>query len=354
MKYLTLLFILYCGLAGAQAKESVFEQNPLIWQYTPDTLSAENDKDAALSPSAVEPLDTLAVKGDTLVVRLAEENGSLKPGARNMADDLSNAPSEVLHAISFAKVFWTLIILLIGYLFIRLLMTVLEAFAEKSAKARITIKSLIPIVRILLWSFILFAIVKGIYNPPMETLIALGASLAIAVGLAAQDLLRNVFGGIMLLFDRPFQVGDKIEIGKHYGEVLEIGLRATRLVTPDDSVVSVPNLELMNASVSNANSGELNCQVVAEIILPIDVDTRKVRKIATEAAQVSKFIYLNKPIVVLFFNEMHQRRSYLKMRLKAYVMDIRYEFQFKSDMTEIVIKELLSQNLINKDDLGYK
>jgi small-conductance mechanosensitive channel len=126
------------------------------------------------------------------------------------------------------------------------------------------------------------------------------------------------------------------------------------LVTPDDSVVSVPNLELMNASVSNANSGELNCQVVAEIILPIDVDTRKVRKIATEAAQVSKFIYLNKPIVVLFFNEMHQRRSYLKMRLKAYVMDIRYEFQFKSDMTEIVIKELLSQNLINKDDLGYK
>jgi MscS family membrane protein len=149
-------------------------------------------------------------------------------------------------------------------------------------------------------------------------------------------------------------VGDKIEIGKQYGEVLEIGLRATRLVTPDDSVVSVPNLELMNASVSNANSGELNCQVVAEIFLPIDVDTHKVRKIATEASQVSKFIYLNKPIVVLFFNEMHERRSYLKMRLKAYVMDIRYEFQFKSDMTEIVIKELLAQNLISKDDLGYK
>src|SRR5690606_33659118 len=143
---------------------------------------------AAILPVSVEQLDTLAAKSDTLVIRLAEEDDKLKAGAKGMADDLANAPSEVLHAISFGKIFWTLIILLIGYLFIRLLMTVLEAFAEKSAKARITIKSIIPIVRILLWAFILFAIVKGIYNPPIETLIALGASVAIAVGLAAQDL----------------------------------------------------------------------------------------------------------------------------------------------------------------------
>ncbi|WP_062126311.1 mechanosensitive ion channel family protein [Geofilum rubicundum] len=363
MKSLLFLLLLFCGLAGAQVGETDYERNPLIWHSQVDTLGvkavemAEDSEavDAAIpSPAVIEKNDSLGVKGDTLVVRLAEADSQLKSATRPTVDDMSNAPSDVLQVISFSKIFWTLVILLIAYLFIRLLMTVLEAFAEKSAKARITIKSLIPVVRILIWSFILFAIVKGIYNPPVETLLALGASVAIAVGLAAQDLLRNVFGGIMLLFDRPFKVGDKIQIGQHYGEVLEIGLRATRLVTPDDSVVSVPNLELMNASVSNANSGELNCQVVAEIILPIDVDTRKVRKIATEAAQVSKFIYLNKPIVVLFFNEMHERKSYLKMRLKAYVMDIRYEFQFKSDMTEIVLKELLEQGLINKDDLGYK
>ncbi len=155
----------------------------------------------------------------------------------------------------------------------------------------------------------------------------------------------------MLLFDRPFQVGDKIETGKYYGEVLEIGLRATRIVTPDDSVVSVPNLELMNTAVSNANSGELNCQVVAEIYLPIDVDTRKARKIAIESAQVSRYIYLEKPIVVVFFNEVKERRSYLKMRLKAYVMDIRYEFAFKSDMTEIVIRELLAEGVLKKEEV---
>lgn len=260
-------------------------------------------------------------------------------------------PAEVLDAISFSKIFWTIILLAIGYLFIKLLVKFLSIIAERSTKFRITIKSIIPIMRIVIWTIVIFAIIKGIYDPPMETLLAMGASVAIAVGLAAQDLLKNVFGGIMLLFDRPFKVGDKIEAGKYYGEVIEIGLRATRLVTPDDSMVSVPNMELMNTSVSNANSGELNCQVVAEIYLPIDVDTQKARKIAIESAQVSKYIYLNKPIVVVFFNELKQRRSFLKMRIKAYVMDIRYEFQFKSDMTEIVVRELLAQSIIKKDDL---
>jgi MscS family membrane protein len=304
-----------------------------------------------LQSTALYPQDTIPAKiiiaaSDSATLEQALDTTAMKKGRiANIDEQLSQKPAEVLDAISFSKIFWTLVLLAIGYLIIRTIIKLLELIAERSTMYRISIKSIIPIIRIVIWSIIIFAILKGIYNPPLETLIAMGASVAIAVGLAAQDLLKNVFGGIMLLFDRPFQVGDKIETGKYYGEVLEIGLRATRIVTPDDSVVSVPNMELMNSSVSNANSGELNCQVVAEIYLPLDVDTQKVRKIAIEAAQVSRFIYLDKPIVVLFFNEIKEKRSFLQMRIKAYVMDIRYEFQFKSDMTEIVIRELLTQGV---------
>ena len=300
-------------------------------------------------PVAIE----VSVKDTAITIEQPLDTAVKKSGKRmqNIDEQLTQKPGEVLDAISFSKIFWTLVLLAIGYFIIKSIIKLLEIFAERSVRYRISIKSIIPIVRIVIWSIVIFAVIKGIYDPPLETLIAMTASIAIAIGLAAQDLLKNVFGGIMLLFDRPFQVGDKIETGKYYGEVLEIGLRATRIVTPDDSVVSVPNMELMNSSVSNANSGELNCQVVAEIYLPLDVDTQKVRKIAIEAAQVSKYIFLNKPVVALFFNEVKQRRSYLKMRLKAYVMDIRYEFQFKSDMTEIVIRELLAQGVVKKDDL---
>jgi MscS family membrane protein len=305
--------------------------------YSQDTLQVtDTNKIITINVPVNEP--------DTILFSGAEPT----PKAEDIA---TTPPAEVLNVISFSRIFWTIVLLIIGYVVIRFVIKILELFAERSARLRIAIKSIIPVISIVIWVIIVFAIIKGIYNPPIETLLAVTASVAIAVGLAAQDLLKNVFGGIMLLFDRPFQVGDKIEAGKHYGEVIEIGLRATRIVTPDDSTVSIPNMELMNSAISNANSGELNCQVVAELVLPVDVDTQKVRKIAIESAQVSKYIYLNKPIVVLFFNEVYQRKSYLKMRLKAYVMDIRYEFQFKSDMTEIVLKELLSQGLVKKSDL---
>lgn len=252
--------------------------------------------------------------------------------------------------ITTSKIFWAVIIIILAYIGIKIGIRILNFFAEKSTQYRFTIKGLIPLFRILSWTFALTFIIVGIFAPSMTTVIAFSASVGVAVGFAAQDILKNIFGGIMIIFDQPFKVGDKIEIGNYYGEVLEIGLRSTRIVTADDSVVSVPNAEVMNQSVSNSNSGEPNCQVVAEFYLPMDIDTEKVRKIAIEGAQVSRFIYLDKPIVALFFQEVKDKKSYLKMRLKAYVMDIRYEFAFKSDMTELVLQALMKEGIIHKED----
>jgi len=260
-------------------------------------------------------------------------------------------PKSILRVISVGKIIWSVIFLLITYLVIKGATKILNIVAERSARYRITVKGFIPILRVLGWMLALYIVVGGVIDPPVETIIAVAASIGIAVGFASQDILRNIFGGLIIIIDQPFKVGDKIEIGKYYGEVVEIGLRSTQVVTPDDSLVSVPNGEVMNQSVSNANAGEPNCQVVAEIYLPVNVDTGKAKKIATEAAQVSKYVYLNKPIKVLFHNEVHHRRSYLKMRLKAYVLDIREEFDFQSDMTEIVLRELIDQKVIRTEDL---
>jgi hypothetical protein len=57
-------------------------------------------------------------------------------------------------------------------------------------------------------------------------------------------------------------------------------------------------------------------------------------------------VYLNKPIAVLFFNEYRDRKSILKMKIKAYVLDIRDEFKFKSELTEITIGKLIEQNIL--------
>ncbi|GAA5036822.1 hypothetical protein GCM10011506_32420 [Marivirga lumbricoides] len=245
------------------------------------------------------------------------------------------------------NIFYSIVFLLIGYAFIRVVTYILNALAERSTTYRIAFKGSIPIVKILSWIIIITLIIIVIFEPTAATMLAFSASVGVAVGFASQDILKNIFGGIVILMDRPFVSGDKIEVDKYYGEVVEIGLRSTRIVTPDDSLVAVPNAVMMNSSLSNSNSGEPNCQVVAEIFLPLTIDTIAVRQIATQAATVSKYIYLEKPITVLFFNEVNNNHSYYKMRLKAYVMDIRDEFKFKSEMTELTVQELVKQGIIN-------
>lgn len=294
--------------------------------------------------------DSLTVTSDTSAVIADSTVKSAKPTAM---EGIRSTIPEVEWSLSFSKVIWAAIIFFIAFLVFKYVTKLLETIAEKSDRMRLSIKRIIPIFRIFGWSFIIYVIIEGIFNPPIETLIAMTGAAGIAIGFASQDILKNVFGGIMILFDHPFQVGDKIAVGDHYGEVVNIGLRTVRIVTADDSMVSIPNNEIISQMVSNSNSGEFNCQVVAEFFLPLSIDIEKAKQLAYEAAVVSKYTYLNKPIAVIVKNEIHEGRSLLKMRLKAYVLDLRYEFPFMSEMTEIVVRELISNKLVTPDELNW-
>ena len=270
---------------------------------------------------------------------------------QSITESIQNEKPDIQWKISFAKIFWSLVIFLIAFVSIKYLTKILETLGEQWTNVRLLIKRMIPIIRISGWTFVLYIIIAGVFAPPIETLIAVTASAGIAVGFASQDILKNIFGGIMILFDRPFQVGDKIAIGNYYGEVVQIGLRSVRIVTADDSLISIPNSDLVNQAVSNSNSGEFNCQVVAEFYLPAHINLERLKKIAYLAAACSKYIYLNKPIAVILKNEIQEGRSLLKMRLKAYVLDLRYEFAFASEMTELVIKQLMDESLVHSEEL---
>ena len=243
---------------------------------------------------------------------------------------------------SFPKLLITVLIIVLTYLFLRVVSGLLTVWGERTARHRVTIKGFIPVIRIVIWIGSISFIIVAVFHPPMASVLALSASIGVAVGFAAQDLLKNIFGGIIIIIDKPFQIGDKVQIGSHYGEVTGIGLRSTRLVTATDNLVSVPNAEVMNQAVSNANAGEENCQVVTEIYLPLNVDLQKVRQTALEAAQVSRYVYLNKPVVVIFNQVDVGQRVLMKVKVKAYVNDTRNEFLFQSEITEVLTKEFAS------------
>lgn len=251
---------------------------------------------------------------------------------------------------SFPKILLTLLIIGLTYLFLRVISGLLTVWGERTTRHRVTIKGFIPVVRIVIWIASISFIIVAIFRPPMASVLAISASIGVAVGFAAQDLLKNIFGGIIIIIDKPFQIGDKIQIGSHYGEVTGIGLRSTRLVTPSDNLVSVPNAEVMSQAVANANAGEENCQVVTEVYLPLHADIGHIRKTALEAAQVSRYVFLNKPIVVLFSQVDVGQRVLLKVKVKAYVNDLRNEFLFQSEITEVLTKEFKS-SYANSDPL---
>ena len=316
-----------------QEKDSLQEPIPITdsLKFIKDSTNQKLEKEAKKAKN-----DIVA---DTLIVKTENEGGN-KGVEDSKIKELSNL-------ISGGNIFYTIVFLLFGFVLIRVITFILNALAERSTKYRIAFKGSIPIVKIVGWVLVVILIIVVIYQPSVASMLAVSASIGVAIGFASQDILKNIFGGIIILLDRPFVSGDKIEVDKYYGEVVEIGLRSTRIVTPDDSLVSVPNAVMMNSSLSNSNAGEPNCQVVAEIYLPLTIDTIKTREIATQAATVSKYIYLGKPITVLFLNEINNKRSFYKMRVKAYVMDIRDEFRFKSDMTELIISELVKEGVLD-------
>ena len=82
--------------------------------------------------------------------------------------------------------------------------------------------------------------------------------IGIVVGLSLQDILKNFFAGLWILVERPFRIGDTIQVGAHTGEVREISFRTTQLRTPDGREVIVPNATLMTEAVVRFPQGEVH------------------------------------------------------------------------------------------------
>ena len=316
------------GGTEAPAEESTATEPSTGQPATPaDPAAATLEGVVALQRRILARLDTLEAA-----------NATATPGAREAASadgadgiDLEDAREEVT-SLGYG-IFWSIVVLLVFHFAIRALIWVLETLAERSATRRMTFKWLIPVIRMLLWAIAAYLIVRTIFRVDAQGILAASAALGVALGFAAQDLLKNVFGGLIVVFDQHFQVGDKISVGGTYGEVVSIGLRSTRIVTADDNFVSVPNSQVVEMQVANANSGKLDCQVATNLYLPGRVDERMAKAIAFEAAVNSKYVFLERPIQV-FVEDEFRTTFVTRVKVRAYVLDPRFEFLLRSDITE--------------------
>ena len=148
------------------------------------------------------------------------------------------------------KLLTALLILIGGIIAVRIMMKVLTKFLEtgKLEKAAHTlIKSLVRVVLYLL----LGLMVADSMGIDVTGVIALASVLTLSVSLALQNALGNVFGGCTLLYTAPFHSGDFVDIGAESGTVVEIGMTYTKLRTPDNKMISIPNSTVVGGDIVN-------------------------------------------------------------------------------------------------------
>ena len=123
------------------------------------------------------------------------------------------------------------------------------------AQARTTAHTLTIIAKIILWSFALLLVLSNIGVDITSLIAGLGIG-GIAVALALQNILSDIFSSFSILIDKPFEAGDFIKIGTDMGTVEKIGIKTTRIRTLDGQVLVVSNKELTTARVENFKKAE--------------------------------------------------------------------------------------------------
>lgn len=217
----------------------------------------------------------------------------------------------------------------------------LSALADRFTERGATLRLAIPLAKFLIYGGAIYAVVGPLFQVSRTQAVAFAGVFGAALGFGLKDLSANVLGGVVIALETPYQVGDRVEIDDHYGEVVDVGVRATRLRTPDDDVVSVPNYLAVTDPVANANDGAPEMLVVTELFVSPDADLDRAREIVEEAVLTSRHLAPDRPVTV----RVDAQPRYRTIRAKAYVNDTAAEFAFESDVTRRALRRFEDEGI---------
>ena len=180
--------------------------------------------------------------------------------------------TEIFANLALAQILPALILLLVGILCIRFSMQLVAKALEKSKMEKAAHKLITSAAQILLYA-LLALIVASKLGIDVTGIIALASVATLAISLALQTALANVFGGFVLLSTHPIHSGDFVEVAGQSGGGQEIGLTYTKLTTADNKLVSIPNSAVTAAQIVNytaTGTRRIDIAVSASYNAPID------------------------------------------------------------------------------------
>ncbi len=166
-------------------------------------------------------------------------------------------------------------------------------------------QSIVPLIKKLVKLFVMASgliVILDHFNYNISSLVAALGVSSLAIGLAAKDTLAHMIAGFVIMADRPFRVGDRIEVEGKIGEIIELGLRSTKLLTFENTVVIIPNSQLVDNVVLNYAYPENTLTYFYKIGVEYGSDIDKVRELLTEIANGIPEI-LKDPAPAVYFTD---------------------------------------------------
>lgn len=173
------------------------------------------------------------------------------------------------------------------------------------------------------------------------------ASLGIAgfvVGFAMQDTLKNIFGGITLILDGTFKVGDKIELSDGtIGEIHDITIRSTKIRTYDNLIVTIPNGKIADSKIINYVQPDHKARVVVNFSVAYGSDVNKIKELIQKAVLNNIKDIATDPPHVVILNELGD--SALLFRLNLWVNDYNLAYAKRLEATQLVYETLQKEKI---------
>ncbi len=176
----------------------------------------------------------------------------------------------------------------------------------------------------------------------LKSLGLLVSALSVGLGFGLQHIVNNFISGILILFERPFRIGDWIVVNDNEGIVRKINIRSTEIETFDKALIIVPNADIISGELTNWTLTDSQGRLTISVGVGYDSDLEKVLRLAVETAKNDDRILTDPPAsaIVTSFDD-----SSIGIQLRCYIKDIMQRSSIKSDMI-IRLHKIFKENNI--------
>lgn len=244
--------------------------------------------------------------------------------------------------------FFLFLIFAVAYLLWKTVFAIIDWFEKDFAPTTETtmddkiVYAVRNVMKVLFTTFTVM-IIADHFKMPLSKIWAVAGIGSLAMAFAAKDTFSHLISGIIILFDRPFHVGDRVELNDGtFGDVIDIGLRSTKILSFDSTLHIIPNAEISNQRITNHSYPDTKLKVGMNVSVAYGTDIDFVKRLLNGILEAHPLV-LNEPVWGIWFTEFGD--SSLNLFMRFWINDYRDKFAV-IDQINSEIKRAFEENAI--------